>query len=351
MQKTSVADIWTWKRWQPDRSMDFNSWFVKGGEINIVVDPLEPDADDLKQIEEMGGVAWIVITNRDHERATKTFVDRFEAKVAASGLDADELSVSVTQRLGPEEIFHGWRVIELDGFKTPGEIALLSSSRRTVILGDSLWGDPAGSLRFMPDAKLQDPRAAVLSMRRVRAVWPENVLVGDGVSIYGGGREVLGRCIDSRGLVEAMCVNLDEVPLRESDGPSNYQCRDGEIGLFLGAEKLGYRIAHLEPGKSFCPMHWHTNEEELFIVWAGEPTLQTPRGNLKLRRGDCVAFPTSELGAHKILNEGSTMASIVMIAANSSTEACFYPESRKVLIDPVGLIVKSEPALGYYDGE
>jgi uncharacterized cupin superfamily protein/glyoxylase-like metal-dependent hydrolase (beta-lactamase superfamily II) len=351
MQKTSVSDIWTWKRWQPDRSMDFNSWFIKGSELNLVVDPLEPDADDLKQIEEMGGVAWVVITNRDHERATKTFVERFGAKVAASSLDADELGVSVTQRLGADEAFHGWRVIELDGFKTPGEIALLSQSRRAVILGDALWGDPAGSLRFMPDAKLRDPQAAVLSMRRVRAVWPENVLVGDGVSIYGAGREVLGRCIDARGMVETLCVNIDEVPLRERDGPDNYQCQDGEIGFFLGAERLGYRIAHLEPGKSFCPMHWHTTEEELFIVWAGEPTLQTPRGDLKLRRGDFVAFPCSEVGAHKILNDAKTMASIVMISNTSSTEACFYPQSRKVLIDPVGLVVKSEPALGYYDGE
>lgn len=351
MQKTSLSDIWTWKRWQPDRSMDFNSWFVKGDEVNIVVDPLEPDADDLKQIEEMGGVTWVVITNRDHERATKTFVERFEAKVAASGLDADELGVGVTQRLGADEAFHGWRVIELEGYKTAGEIALFSHTRRTVILGDALWGDPAGSLRFMPDAKLRDPQAAVLSMRTVRALWPENVLVGDGVSIYGSGREILGRCIDARGLVETLRVNLDAVPLRDHPAPSNYQCRDGEIGFFLGAEKLGYRIAHLEPGKSFCPMHWHTAEEELFIVWSGEPTLQTPRGDIKLRRGDCVALPCGELGAHKILNEGSTMASIVMIANNDTHDACFYPDSQKVLVDPVGLIVKSAPALSYYDGE
>ncbi len=351
MQKTSVSDIWTWKRWQPDRSMDFNSWFVKGDGANLVVDPLEPDSDDVKQIEELGGVDWVVVTNRDHERAAKTFVERFDAKVAASALDADELSVIVTQRLGADEAFHGWRVIELEGFKTPGEIALFSPAHRTAILGDALWGDPAGSLRFMPDAKLADPRRAVLSMRRVRAASPENVLVGDGVSIYECGREALGRCIDARDVVESLIVNLDDVPLHERSGPGDYRCRDGEIGFLLGAERLGSRIAHLEPGTTFCPMHWHTAEEELFIVWAGEPTLQTPRGDVKLRRGDCVAFPCSERGAHKIRNDGKTMASIIMIANNNSTDACFYPQSNKVLVDPVGLIVRSEPALSYYDGE
>ncbi|MGA3036778.1 MAG: cupin domain-containing protein [Vulcanimicrobiaceae bacterium] len=352
MQKTIVPGVWTWKRWQPDRSMDFNSWFCKGDELNIVVDPLEPDADDLQQIEEMGGVDWVVVTNRDHERATKFFVDRFDAKVAAGGGDADQLSAGVTQRLGDDDLFHGWRVIVLEGFKSPGEIALYSNTRRTVILGDSLWGDPAGSLRFMPDAKLEDPQRAVLSMRRVRGVAHlDNILIGDGTPIYGDGRAVLGRCIDARGVAEALRINLDDVPMREDSGPGIYTVTEGEIGFLLGAERLGYRFAHLEPGTSFCPMHWHTVEEELFIIWSGEPTLLTPRGDVKLRKGDCIAFPVGEIGAHKLRNEGSTLASIVMIANVGGGDVCFYPDSKKLLVEREDLMVRSEPALDYFDGE
>lgn len=352
MQKTIVPGVWTWKRWQPDRSMDFNSWFCKGDELNIVVDPLEPDADDLQQIEEMGGVDWVVVTNRDHERATKFFVDRFDAKVAAGAGDADQLSAGVTQRLGDDDLFHGWRVIVLEGFKSPGEIALYSNTRRTVILGDSLWGDPAGSLRFMPDAKLEDPQRAVLSMRRVRGVAHlDNILIGDGTPIYGDGRAVLGRCIDARGVAEALRINLDDVPMREDSGPGIYTVTEGEIGFLLGAERLGYRFAHLEPGTSFCPMHWHTVEEELFIIWSGEPTLLTPRGDVKLRKGDCIAFPVGEIGAHKLRNEGSTLASIVMIANVGGGDVCFYPDSKKLLVEREDLMVRSEPALDYFDGE
>lgn len=353
MQKTIVPDVWTWKRWQPDRSMDFNSWFVKGEGLNVVVDPLEPDTDDLRQIEEMGGVSWVLVTNRDHERASRIFVERFEAKVAAGDADADQLGVKVMQRLGADELFHGWRVIELEGFKTPGEIALYSQARATVILGDALWGDPAGSLRFMPDGKLSDPERAVLSMRNVRGVPTplHNVLVGDGVSIYGNGRAVLGRCIDARGLPAALRVNFDELPLRERSGPNDYSSGRGEIGFLLGAERLGYQIVHLEPGKSFAPMHWHTAEEELFIVWSGEPTLLTPRGEVRLREGDCVAFPCGELGVHKLRNDGSTLASVVMIANTDPRDVCFYPDSKKVLVESADLIFRSEPALSYWDGE
>jgi uncharacterized cupin superfamily protein/glyoxylase-like metal-dependent hydrolase (beta-lactamase superfamily II) len=339
LQKTIVPDVWTWKRWQPDRSMDFNSWFCKADGLNMVVDPLEPDADDLRQIEEMGGVDWVVVTNRDHERATKFFVDRFEAKVAAGAGDADEL-------------FHGWRVIELEGFKSPGEIALYSNTRRTVVLGDSLWGDPAGSLRFMPDAKLEDPQRAVLSMRRVRGIVRlENILVGDGAPIYGNARAAIGRCIDARNIAETLRINLDDVPLREDSGPGNYTVLEGEIGFLLGAERLGYRVAQLEPGMSFCPMHWHTAEEELFIIWSGEPKLLTPRGDVQLRKGDCIAFPRGEIGAHKVLNDGSTLATILMISNVDAGDTCFYPDSKKLLVEAADLIVRSEPALDYFDGE
>lgn len=352
MQKTIVPDVWTWKRWQSERSMDFNSWFCKGDGLNIVFDPLEPDADDLRQIEELGGVDWVVVTNRDHERATKLFVDRFEAKVAAGDRDADELSVGVTQRFGDDDLFHGWRVIELEGFKSPGEIALSSNVRRTVILGDSLWGDPAGSLRFMPDAKLEDPQRAVLSMRRVRGVVRlENILVGDGAPIYGNARAAIGRCIDARHMADTLRINLDEVPMREDTGPGEYAALDGEIGFLIGAERLGYRVAHLEPGRAFCPTHWHTAEEELLIVWSGEPTLLTPRGEVKLRKGDCVAFPCGEVGAHKVRNDGSTLATIFMISNVDAGDTCFYPDSKKLLVERADLIVRSEPALDYFDGE
>ncbi|MBV8150080.1 MAG: hypothetical protein JOY59_00860 [Candidatus Eremiobacteraeota bacterium] len=198
MQATIVSGVWTWKRWQPDRSMDFNSWFVKEAEGNVAIDPLEPDAEDLAQIEEHGGVAWILITNRDHERATRTFVERFDAQVASSAADANELSVTVAQRLEGGE-FRGWQIIELEGFKTNGEIALYSPARRTVILGDALWGDPAGSLRLGAEAKVQDAQRAMQSMRKVLAL-PDlaHVLVGDGVSLFHCGRQAIADCIERR---------------------------------------------------------------------------------------------------------------------------------------------------------
>jgi hypothetical protein len=66
MQTTMVPGVATWSRWQADRAMFFNAWFVIGEGGNFVVDPLEPDADDLAYIDERGlaaVVSPIAITN------------------------------------------------------------------------------------------------------------------------------------------------------------------------------------------------------------------------------------------------------------------------------------------------
>ena len=40
MQPTSIAGIAMYSRWQPDRSMYFNSYFVEGDGENLLIDPL-----------------------------------------------------------------------------------------------------------------------------------------------------------------------------------------------------------------------------------------------------------------------------------------------------------------------
>jgi hypothetical protein len=40
-----------------------------------------------------------------------------------------------------------------------------------------------------------------------------------------------------------------------------------------------------------------------------------------------------------------------MVSNVEPTEACHYPDSKKILVDPEGLIVRDHPVLDYYDGE
>src|SRR5579875_1770452 len=75
LQRTSLEGISMWSRWQPDRALFFNSFFIRGGE-NVIVDPLALEERDLEAIRAEGGAAWIVITTRDHERETASLAQR-----------------------------------------------------------------------------------------------------------------------------------------------------------------------------------------------------------------------------------------------------------------------------------
>jgi len=352
MRKTVVPGVWSWSRWQPDRGLDFNGFFVETAEGNLVVDPIEPDEQTLAELRERG-VAAVLVTNRDHERSTADVVAATGAQVIASALDAPLLAHRVDRTVVPGEIVFGWTVLGLDGFKTAGEIALYEKARRTAIVGDALWGTPAGALTLMPDAKLADPERAALSARMLRMYSIDNLLVGDGACVFGNAHDVISTMIDARAGVFVNRVNLfDELAYANSpDDPVPFTAKWADPGRLIGAEKLGYGATRLAKGEVFCPYHWHTREEELFVVMRGTPTLRTPRGTFALRAGDCVAFSTSAAGAHTLSNDADEEALVLLVANTDPGDTCYYPDSRKFVVEATGTLVRDNPQLDYFDGE
>jgi glyoxylase-like metal-dependent hydrolase (beta-lactamase superfamily II) len=199
LQKTSLEGISMWSRWQPDRSLFFNSFFIRGPE-NLIVDPLALGEHDVQAIRKQGGTEWIVITTRDHEREAGILAEELNAKIAAPALDAAEMKVTVDRELRDGDTLGRARVVQLEGMKSPGEFGLFLADCSTVIVGDALWGDPPGSLRMVPDEKLGNPQRAALSLRRLWEPQPKNILVGDGHCIYGNATEKIASYLESRGI-------------------------------------------------------------------------------------------------------------------------------------------------------
>ncbi len=351
MRKTVVPGVWSWSCWQPDRGLDFNGFFVEAPDGNLVVDPIEPDEQTLAELRERGAAA-VLVTNRDHERSTAAVVTATGAQVIASALDAPLLSHRVDRTVVPGDVVFGWTVLGLDGFKTAGEIVLYDKARRAAIVGDALWGTPAGALTLMPDAKLADPQRAALSARKLRALPIDHLLVGDGACVFGNAHAVIGAMLDAREGVFVNRVNVDQLDFVDwHDGHEPFGDETAEVGRLLGAEKLGYSVARLRRGDHYCPYHWHTAEEELFVVLAGTPTLRTPRGTFPLRAGDIIAFPTNAGGAHRLSNDADEEALLLLVANTDPTDTCFYPDSRKHVVEATGTLVRNEPQLDYFDSE
>lgn len=352
MQKTILDGVFLWSAWQPDRNLFFNAHFIETSDGNCIVDPLPLSEGDAAAIDGHGGAAWVIITNLDHQRDAERVARRFNAKIAASSPDAEAMSVPIDRILSNGESIATARVIALDGLKTPGEFALYFSDRSMVLVGDALWGDPIGSVRLLPDAKLADPVRGALSLCKLRALFPKHLLLGDGAPIFGTAFEAISACLDARPGIFTNRVNLDELAfVLDSESPSGYRGETAEIGWRIGATKLGYQAVLLPPGECFCPSHHHTAEEELFIIWEGSPTLRTPRGDTRLRRGDFVAILTGERGTHKLMNTSDVPCTLVAIANVDPHDVCFYPDSKKMLVQETGTLVRSEPALALFEEE
>ncbi|MBW4619525.1 MAG: hypothetical protein KME17_09220 [Cyanosarcina radialis HA8281-LM2] len=191
MKSLHRPDLYAWSSFDVTRNVDFNSYLWTRPDGNIAIDPLPLSPHDWEHLQSLGGAAWIIITNSDHIRASQGISHVTGAKIAAPLSERDALPIPSHRWLSDgEEFVPGLKVLELQGSKTPGELALLLEGT-TLITGDLVRAHQAGSLGILPNEKLKNRSEAVASVRRLAEInGIEAVLVGDGWSIFkdGGSR-------------------------------------------------------------------------------------------------------------------------------------------------------------------
>lgn len=355
MQTLALPNSFMWSRWQPDRGLPFNSHFFVMPTGNVAVDPLPLDASDAEHIAALGGIAEIVVTNRDHVRDAAALRGRFGARIVTSQSEASLLGIPVDRVLGDgESVFPGAVAVVLDCQKTPGEFALHFPKLKAVLVGDAVMGAPAGTLSLLPDEKYADVGRAALALRRLVALQPDVLLVGDGAPLWSGATRALGALIFARAGIAANRINLDELVFEDIASPNpRYRSTDAEVGFWIGAERLGYQVVKLLPGARFCPVHAELSEEELFIVLDGEPSIRTSSETMRCRRGDFIAFPVGLDHDHQVINESDAEATLLLLGQNAEQALCYYPESDKLLAatSEVRWMMRRSPQLDYYEGE
>jgi Metallo-beta-lactamase superfamily len=188
MKQLHRKDLFGWSEFNPERNLDFNSVLWVRADGNVLVDPLPMSAHDQQHLRHLGGANFIIITNSDHCR------DAFHiAKVTG----ADIYGPAEEQKSFPlvcdhwlsdnNEIVPGLRAYQLNGSKTPGELALVLEGD-TLITGDLIRCHVGGELCLLPEAKLTDATLAKQSVKRLAELSGINtVLVGDGWPLFNQG--------------------------------------------------------------------------------------------------------------------------------------------------------------------
>lgn len=128
-------------------------------------------------------------------------------------------------------------------------------------------------------------------------------------------------------------MNLNEVVFDDIEDNGYFTSSRGQISDHIGAQKLGYNLTVLPPGKAQCPFHSHHGEEEMFFIIEGEGELRFGEERYPIRQHDVICCPTGGAEvAHQIINTGTTTMRYLALSTLCEVEACEYPDSQKVLV-------------------
>lgn len=143
-----------------------------------------------------------------------------------------------------------------------------------------------------------------------------------------------------------------------------FDARIGYIAPRVGAQKLGYNLTAVPPGKRAFPFHNHRVNEEMFFVLQGTGEVRIGEAVYPIRPGDIIACPAGgKETAHQIINTGTEELRYLAISTKLSPEIAEYPDSGKfgVLAElPPGadgkpqrfvFVGREGDSLNYWEGE
>jgi uncharacterized cupin superfamily protein len=125
-------------------------------------------------------------------------------------------------------------------------------------------------------------------------------------------------------------ASLFEPEFDESSEQPGFSWRRAKLAHQSGGERLGASLFALPPGEAIYPFHYHLGNEELLIVIEGSPSLRAAGGERVLERGEVVACPRGEEGAHQVVNRSEAEARILLVSEMNAPEVVIRPESGKI---------------------
>lgn len=175
--------------------LDLNGYHLAAPGGALLIDPPSLDEASASELERLGRPTAVVVTNVHHLRAAAAARARFGARLLVPAADRAAIEAEVDGTFGEGDRIGPLVALALADQKSPGETALHWPERRLLILGDALWGKPAGELTLLPAAKYADVAAARAGLRRLLELDVEAVLMGDGTPILTGGAAALRRAL------------------------------------------------------------------------------------------------------------------------------------------------------------
>lgn len=198
MKTTWLPGLHYWSEFQADRGIDFNGFLWARDNGNVLIDPMPGGDAERARVRELGGAAYVLVTNADHWRATSAWAQELDAEILAPSVERDRLGAHATtvdtwfDNSGqlPEPLRDAFDVRWIRGGKSERECVLYLRPLRSLLFGDVVRSHVSGRLCLLPDAKLSDRDQVVDDVLALRDVHLEAILLGDGDNLLAGARGV-----------------------------------------------------------------------------------------------------------------------------------------------------------------
>ena len=168
-------------------------------------------------------------------------------------------------------------------------------------------------------------------------------------------------------IINVADLSLDPTPSAfapTGSAAARFEAKTGVIGARIGAQKLGYNVTAVPPGKRAWPFHNHPAKEEMFFVLQGNGEVRIGEARYPICTGDVIACPAGGTEtAHQIINTGGEELRYLAVSTEHSLEMAQYPDSGKFAVKAeFGIALDGTPQrfvfvgretqpVGFWDGE
>ena len=157
-------------------------------------------------------------------------------------------------------------------------------------------------------------------------------------------------------------INIDDLEFTGFGKGEKFQAERAPVSTQIGAEKLGYAVVRVPPGKRAWPYHSHYVLEEAFFILEGEGTLRHAGEEYPIRKGDFICSPADPKQPHQIINTSDEPMTYIALSNVEEADIFLYPDSGKYgawhsktnrMDDPDKFVVfaRKDTAVDYWDGE
>ena len=192
-----LKDVYTWSVFSEEKKLNFNGYFIPTQHAlfgNVVIDPPPVSDLDLAQMETLGSVQQILITNRNHIRWSRELQEKFDAEIRMNSADVQSEDMISDHNFGDGDMLAGFlKAIVIPDNKSPGETALYWEERKILFVGDALIGKPLGEVSLLPPEKYAEIEKARAGIKVLDDLNFDSLLLGDGDPIPTRGKKAIER--------------------------------------------------------------------------------------------------------------------------------------------------------------